>query len=78
MDEHRHLVVVKIDHLPFDAFSKVFLLLQFEDVLKENWGMKRGGLYGAKFRSSNKSACPFALIKSSPTIILSVYPNLRQ
>jgi hypothetical protein len=51
MDKHRHLVVVKIDHLPFDAFSKVFLLLQFEDVLKENWGMKRGGLYGAKLRS---------------------------
>jgi hypothetical protein len=74
MDEHCHLVVVKIDHLPFDAFSKVFLLLQFEDVLKENWGMKRAGLYG----SFNKIACPFALLKLSPTNILSVYPTLRQ
>ena len=30
----RYLVVVEVDHLPLDAFSEIFLLLKFEDVLK--------------------------------------------
>ena len=34
MEQEQHLVVVEVNHFPFDSFSKVFLLLKLEHVLK--------------------------------------------